>query len=169
MCYHDIRVYAAFRTCHNCVMRNIVRFNVTLPPFVWSRVYWVLKGNMPEWQWTLYVQNVPDGTKTYIYILCYSPTLASDRWHPSSSKIRTDLLYIANIIAADVLTTQGTRVSATMILTKLKRDNTVPARKYYFTRSCLEAINVHTTLVMLFEYFFTKYVAIEYMLRITFN
>ena len=32
-------------------------------------------------------------------------------------------------MVADVLATQGTRASATMILTKLNRDNSVPARE----------------------------------------
>ena len=49
-------------------------------------------------------------------------------WNPFSSKTRTNLFYIVNIMAADVLATQGARASATMILTKLNRDNSVPAR-----------------------------------------
>ena len=38
-------------------------------------------------------------------------------WNPSSSKTRTYLFYIVNIIAADVLVTKGAMASATMILT----------------------------------------------------
>ena len=38
-------------------------------------------------------------------------------WNPSSTKTRAYLLYIVNIMAADVLATQGARASATMILT----------------------------------------------------
>ena len=38
------------------------------------------------------------------------------------------LVYIVNTMAVDVLATQGARASATMILTCLNRDNSVPAR-----------------------------------------
>ena len=40
-------------------------------------------------------------------------------WNPPSSKIRTCLFYIVNIMGADVLATQGARASATMIFTVL--------------------------------------------------
>ena len=67
---------------------------------------------------TLYVLNFSEGTKTYIYILCHSSTLIWHRYlNPSSSKRRTYTFYIVNIMAADVLKTQGARASATMILT----------------------------------------------------
>ena len=46
-------------------------------------------------------------------------------WNPSSSKTRTHLLYIINIMGADVLATQGARAPATMIFTMLNR---IPAR-----------------------------------------
>ena len=48
-------------------------------------------------------------------------------WSPFSCKTRTYLLYIINIISADVLVTQGTRASATIILTMLNRGNSLPA------------------------------------------
>ena len=38
-------------------------------------------------------------------------------WNPSSSKTRTYLFYVVNIMAADVLATKGARASTTMILT----------------------------------------------------
>ena len=44
-------------------------------------------------------------------------------------RVRQGLFYIINIMAADVLATQGARASATMILTYLKRVNSVPKRK----------------------------------------
>ena len=37
------------------------------------------------------------------------------------------LFYIVNIMAADVLVTQGARASAAIILAYLNRDNSVPA------------------------------------------
>ena len=49
-------------------------------------------------------------------------------WNSSSSKTRTCLFYIINIMAADVLATQGARASATMILSLLNRVYSVPAR-----------------------------------------
>ena len=57
-----------------------------------------------------------EGTKTSIYILCHSPTLAwHSNWNYSSSKKITNLFYIVYIMGADVLATQGARASATMI------------------------------------------------------
>ena len=50
-------------------------------------------------------------------------------WNPSSSKTRTYLFYIVNIIGADVLATQGAWASATMIFTMLNRINSVPHSK----------------------------------------
>ena len=49
-------------------------------------------------------------------------------WNPSSNKTMTYPFYRVNIMAAGVLATQGARTSAAMILTKLNRDNSVPAR-----------------------------------------
>ena len=46
----------------------------------------------------------------------------------SSSKTRTYLSYIVNIMGADVLAMQGARASATMILTMLNKINSVIAR-----------------------------------------
>ena len=46
----------------------------------------------------------------------------------SSSNTRTYLFYMVNTMGADVLASQGTRASATMILTTLNRINSVPAR-----------------------------------------
>ena len=50
-------------------------------------------------------------------------------WNPSSSKTRTYLFYIVNIMGADGLATEGARVSATIILTMLNQINSVPARQ----------------------------------------
>ena len=49
-------------------------------------------------------------------------------WNPSSCKTRTYLFYIVNIMAADDLSTQGARASATMILTMLHHIHWVPTR-----------------------------------------
>ena len=49
-------------------------------------------------------------------------------WNPSSSKTRTYLLYIATIMAADVLVMQGAMASAARIFTMLNWINSVPAR-----------------------------------------
>ena len=46
-----------------------------------------------------------------------------------SSKTMTYIFYIVTIMTTDVLEMKGASVSATMILTKLKRDNSVPAHK----------------------------------------
>ena len=50
-------------------------------------------------------------------------------WNPSSSKTRTYLFYIINIMGADAMATQGARAAATMILTMLNRISLVPALK----------------------------------------
>ena len=52
-------------------------------------------------------------------------------WNPFSYKTRTCLFYIVNITGDDVLATQGARTSATMILTMLNMNNSVPARWQY--------------------------------------
>ena len=63
--------------------------------------------------------------------LIFTPYVIPPHWHtgsrnPSPSKTRTCLFYTANIMAADVLATQGARASATMILTMLNWIDTVP-------------------------------------------
>ena len=64
--------------------------------------------------------------KLTIYIIPpHWPDMGS--WNPSSCKTRTFLFYIVNIMGADVLATQGARASATMILSVLNRNNSVPA------------------------------------------
>ena len=66
------------------------------------------------------------GNKTYIYILCHSPHWHdTGSWNPFSSKTRTYLFYIVNIMVADVLATQGARASVTMVLTMLNQINAV--------------------------------------------
>ena len=54
-----------------------------------------------------------------------NPELGS--WNLSSSKTRTYPFCIVNIMAADVLVTQGARALAAMVLTWLNWDNSVPA------------------------------------------
>ena len=49
-------------------------------------------------------------------------------WNPSSCRARTCLFYIANVVGAIVLATQGARASSTMIFTLLNRDNSIAAR-----------------------------------------
>ena len=44
-------------------------------------------------------------------------------WNPSSSKTRTYIFHIVNIMGADVTATQGARASATMIFTMLNLIN----------------------------------------------
>ena len=56
-------------------------------------------------------------------------------------KTSTYLFYIADIMGADVLATRAVRVSATMILTMLNRNNSVPAS---------EALGLMTDLSFLF-------------------
>ena len=71
-------------------------------------------------------------------------------WNPSSSNTRTYLSYIVNIMAADVLVTQGARASATMILTMLIRINKYTA--YFFFRSKPSVDNKFCLCKMLFAY-----------------
>ena len=65
--------------------------------------------------------------------LIFTSYVISPHWHdtgsrnPSSSKTRTYLFCIVNIMGADVLVTQGARASAAMILTLLNWINSVPA------------------------------------------
>ena len=61
-------------------------------------------------------------------IVISPPWYDAGSWNPSSIKTITYLFYIVNILAADVLATQGARASAAMILTKFNRDNSVPTR-----------------------------------------
>ena len=65
-----------------------------------------------------------------IYTIYIIPARWHERgnWDPSSCRTRTCLCYTFNIMGADVLATQGARVSASMILTMLNRNNLVPAR-----------------------------------------
>ena len=73
---------------------------------------------------TLYMLKCSEGSKTYIYIyiLCQSSTLTwHSSWNPSSSKTRTYLFYIVNIMAADGLVTQGARAWTIIIFTMLNR------------------------------------------------
>ena len=65
----------------------------------------------------------------YVFALCH--WYDSGNWNPSSSKTRAYLFHIVNNMAADVLATQGARASATMILTKVNRGNSVRARERF--------------------------------------
>ena len=72
------------------------------------------------------------GTKTYIYMIytfCVIPPNWHDTgsWNPSSSKTRTYLLFIVNIMGADVLATQGARASEAMIFSMLNIIDSVSA------------------------------------------
>ena len=77
---------------------------------------------------TLYVLIFSEGTKKLIFIFHIMPPHwhGWGSWNSSSSETGTYLFYIISIIGADVLAMQGARVSATMILTWLNRDNSVP-------------------------------------------
>ena len=57
--------------------------------------------------------------------------------------MRIYLFYVANIMAVDVLTTQGARTSAAILLTKMNRDNSFSA--------CLGLIVWHLIQVILAE------------------
>ena len=62
------------------------------------------------------------GNKTHIYLTFHviSPHWhGTGSWNPSSSRTRSYLFYIVNIMGADVLVMQGAGASATMILTWL--------------------------------------------------
>ena len=50
------------------------------------------------------------------------------------------LFNIVNIMCPDVLATQGARAPATMMLTKLIRDNSVPARFAVVNLACDECV-----------------------------
>ena len=45
----------------------------------------------------------------------------TENWNPSSSQTKAFLFYTVNIMAADVLATQGARVSKTVLFTVLNR------------------------------------------------
>ena len=68
---------------------------------------------------TLWVLNFSEGTK-YIFTVYVIPSHWHDtgRWNYSSSKTKTYLLYIVNIMGVDALVMQGARASAIMIFTK---------------------------------------------------
>ena len=74
---------------------------------------------------TLYMLNFFPGSIS-IYLQYHSSTLAWHCWNPFSCKTRTYLFYINSIMGADVLATRGARASATMILTMLHLNNSVP-------------------------------------------
>ena len=82
-----------------------------------------------SWNLTLYELNFSKGIKTFTFYVIpphwHDPGTCS--WNPSSIKTITYLFYIANIMAADVLVTQGARASATMIFLILNQINSVPA------------------------------------------
>ena len=83
---------------------------------------------------TLYKLNFSEGTK-HICTFYEIPPHCHDTgiWNPSSSRARTYLFYIVNIMVADIVTTQGARAPASMLLTMLKRINSVLARfKFFF-------------------------------------
>ena len=68
------------------------------------------------------------GNKTYFTFHVIHPHwFGAGSWNPSLGKTWTYLFYIVNIMAADVLVTKWARASATMILTLLNRDDSVPA------------------------------------------
>ena len=105
-------------------------------------------------------------TKICIYNLYNTSKMTSYRWNPSTCKTRTHLVYIISILRTDVLATQGSRATATMILTMLSRNYSGPANSYavksrytpynfatisafldnkkleYFNKHCISAINL---------------------------
>ena len=63
--------------------------------------------------WSFQMEHKHIFTFYIIPLHCYD----TGSWNPSSSKTRTNLFCIVNIMGADVLARQGARTSATMILT----------------------------------------------------
>ena len=96
-------------------------------PFFWSlkggtKVAALCKGGFTGHQnviSTLCVLNFSEETKkhTFTFYVIALRWCDTGSWNPSSSKTRTYLFYIVNIMAAEVLATKGARASATMILT----------------------------------------------------
>ena len=75
---------------------------------------------------TLYMLNFSEGTKTCTFCVIPPHWHGTCSWNPFSSKTRTYLFYIVNIMGADVLAIQGARASATMLFTMLDQINSVP-------------------------------------------
>ena len=81
-------------------------------------------GNRAQNSPTLYELNFSVGTKTYIiFYVIYPHWHCTGCWDSPSSKTRTYLFYIVNIMVADVLAMEGARASATMTFTMLNRIN----------------------------------------------
>ena len=87
----------------------------------WFRQWFYLGGwriRLPVDFKTLYVLNSSSGAKHITTFHIIPPHwYDTGSWNPSSSKTRTYLFYIVNIMVADVLATKGVRTSTTMILT----------------------------------------------------
>ena len=81
-------------------------------------------------RWQLYPFSDIFFQKKYKHVftihISHSSTVSGHRWNSSLCKTRTYLFCTVNIMGADVVATQGARVSATMILTQLNQDNLVP-------------------------------------------
>ena len=85
------------------------------------------------WSWilTLYVTNFINHKLVFTFYVIPPQWYDTGSWNPSSCKTRTYLVYIVNIMAADVLATQGARASDMsnhdIDKVTLYRDNSVPA------------------------------------------
>ena len=103
--------------------------NTVMVMFAWQTC-WCQKPWHPAGQiLTLYMLNFQREQKHIFTFYVIPPHWHNtSSWNPSLSKTRTYLFYIVNIMAADVLVTEGARASATMILTQLYWDNSVIAR-----------------------------------------
>ena len=101
-----------------------------------SRGWWFETLSSPLWHHCnvitsrdkLFVGNL----KICLHVLSFLHTdmtqvLGTCNWNPFSSRTKTCLFYMVNIMGVDVLATQGARASATMIFSMLNRNNSVSA------------------------------------------
>ena len=96
---------------------------VYAPGFVYADFYlldgeWKVLISMEKSINPLRAKSFKQNINIYLYFYVIPPRwYDTGSWNPSSSKTRTYLFYIVNIMAADVLAMQGARASATMIMT----------------------------------------------------
>ena len=72
---------------------------------------------------TFFIRNI----NVCLQFMLYLHNECIHSWNPSSRKTRTYLVYLDDVMAADVPVTKGATASATMVLAQLYRDNQVPA------------------------------------------
>ena len=94
----------------------------------WSIHKYILRRQPARWENGM--SSIYQKIYKHVFIIYIIPPqwVNTDGWAPSPGKTRTYLLYILNIMAADVLATQGAMALATVISTMLNRNNSAPAR-----------------------------------------